>query len=330
MRRYLLLADLVLVGVLLILTTSLITTLLELKPKESKESISPKIFEWSSVDIRPLSYYEIIGKVNPFSPSLGPHEEEEPEPTEIPPTTLNLKLSGTVVGSPSLACAIIEKNGIQKFYKVGDKIGGTGAELVEIQMNRVLIRRNGSLEELVLADEKRLEELLAGGGKAPSLVRATPMEEPISIGEEERWVLAEGDTIAAAQSVREIYENLIFNSNPQEDFGLEEALGTANQVLRKVKVSPHIVDGRPVGIRTSDIQAGSIIERAGVRNGDVIRAINGHRIESLGSFANYIELYQIIQDELMVNSVVTIEVERGGEIRTLTYEVGGLDLIDLR
>jgi general secretion pathway protein C len=78
-------------------------------------------------------------------------EEIEVEMSNVPETKLNLTLSGLVASDDkSIAAAIIENQGKQETYGIGDTITGTRAKLEQVLMDRVLIKQSGRLETLML------------------------------------------------------------------------------------------------------------------------------------------------------------------------------------
>lgn len=77
--------------------------------------------------------------------------EPEIEMANVPETKLNLILAGLVASDDqSIAAAIIEYQGQQETYGVGDIIIGTRANLEQVLMDRVLIKQSGRLETLML------------------------------------------------------------------------------------------------------------------------------------------------------------------------------------
>lgn len=73
------------------------------------------------------------------------------EVQDAPETKLKLVLSGLVASdSAETAAAIIEYQGKQETYGIGDLIKGTRASLEKVLMDRVLIKQSGRLETLML------------------------------------------------------------------------------------------------------------------------------------------------------------------------------------
>jgi hypothetical protein len=74
--------------------------------------------------------------------------------------------------------------------------------------------------------------------------------------------------------------------------------------------------GRYDGIQIRCIQAGSIVERLGIRQGDVVRSINGHPVRTTSEAITYVKANQ---DK---HSTWDVVVENTGKMRTVTYDLG--------
>jgi general secretion pathway protein C len=57
-----------------------------------------------------------------------------------------------------------------------------------------------------------------------------------------------------------------------------------------------------------------LAESLGVRNGDIIRGVEGQRLDGV---ERAIEIYKEVKDK----PLISVEVERGGRPVTLTYEI---------
>jgi hypothetical protein len=74
--------------------------------------------------------------------------------------------------------------------------------------------------------------------------------------------------------------------------------------------------GKYDGIEIKKVQAGSIAERHGAQEGDVVRSINGHAVNSTQEAIHFVQVHQ---HEYTTWEVV---VENHGKTRTVTYESG--------
>jgi len=106
-----------------------------------------------TVSISKLEKLHLFGVYN-ASPSVKTIEIED-----APETRLNLTLSAAVASDDiSASAAIIENNGRQETYGIGDVITGTRATLEQVLTNRVIIKQSGRMETLMLdgIDYKKL------------------------------------------------------------------------------------------------------------------------------------------------------------------------------
>ena len=80
------------------------------------------------------------------------------------------------------------------------------------------------------------------------------------------------------------------------------------------RVVPHATDGRTDGARIYGVRPGSLVARAGLENGDLLRAVDG---VSLTTPEVALEAYA----HLRSGQPIRLTVERGGAPIELTYEV---------
>jgi general secretion pathway protein C len=93
-----------------------------------------------------------------------------------------------------------------------------------------------------------------------------------------------------------------------------ETTENMNQILTQARALPYMEGGKTTGFRISEIVPGSIYERIGIQNGDVIQKINAMDVDDP---AKFFQLYQGLKDE----KSVSIDVMRGGQRQTLNYEI---------
>lgn len=112
----------------------------------STKGLLPKsVNKQSAVELNRLTALNLFGQFNAIE------EVKEVVVQDAPETDLRLTLAGTVASDkPETAAAIIANNGKQETYGVGDKIAGTRATLDSVAMDRVIIKRLGRLETLML------------------------------------------------------------------------------------------------------------------------------------------------------------------------------------
>jgi general secretion pathway protein C len=93
---------------------------------------------------------------------------------------------------------------------------------------------------------------------------------------------------------------------------IDTAFQNMNQMLTQVRVRPYFSGGKPDGFMVSRIKRGSIFEKMGLKNGDVIRGVNGQSIESADKM---LELYR----SMTSGSEVTVDIKRRGKEEELRY-----------
>jgi len=86
------------------------------------------------------------------------------------------------------------------------------------------------------------------------------------------------------------------------------------KVLMQATAEPYLENGQIAGFKMSQIDEGSIYEKAGVRNGDIITGINGQELNSVaGSIA--------LMRSLKGADHLDIDVKRDGIVQKITVDV---------
>lgn len=97
-----------------------------------------------AIDLAKIQSLNLFGQYNE-------NVNDAAEMANVPETKLNLVLTGLVASDDtSIAAAIIENQGKQDTYGIGDIIIGTRANLEQVLMDRVIIKHSGRLETLML------------------------------------------------------------------------------------------------------------------------------------------------------------------------------------
>jgi general secretion pathway protein C len=87
-----------------------------------------------------------------------------------------------------------------------------------------------------------------------------------------------------------------------------------NQLLTQARALPYVEQGKTVGFRISEIVPGSLYDKIGLQNGDVIQKINAQDVDDP---AKFFQMYQNLKEERNV----TIDMIRGGQRQTVNYEI---------
>jgi general secretion pathway protein C len=198
-------------------------------------------------------------------------------PTEAKPlSTLALNLIGTFITAGESPYAIIEddRKKIQDVFNLQDRIFNE-AKLVAIYSDRVDIERNGKIEVLKL-------------DRAPGKEGSTPQTSGISEINSDEFVVDEGE--------------------------LNRAIENLPLVLTQARAVPYFKDGRSVGLRMFAIRTGSIFEKIGLKNGDILKSVNG---QSLADLTQAVKLFEKLKEERSVNVVL----ERDRQDRDFKYQI---------
>lgn len=219
--------------------------------------------------------------------SLGEKNTEESgeENTDPVPTSLPLKLVGTIIhGAPQLSVATVEVNGkdIQAVV-IEDEVEDM-ARIREIQRFKVIFRnlRNRKLEYIEIKEENALKMGLAspntGGVQQPQ-----PEQTNFSFKRAE---------------INKYLENL-------------------PRVLQDAKAVPYVEPGsggEVSGFKLVALKSGSIYEKLGLKRGDIIKGVNG---EAVDTPQKAMELYQALKSA----DDIQLEITRGGSPTTLNYSL---------
>ena len=194
-------------------------------------------------------------------------------------TQLNLKLWGTVTGSTEQAYAVIEdtQKREQKLYRIGDSIQNAVVKI--IRRAKVVLQVDGKDEVLAMEELKK--------GKKSRMASRRPQR-----------------TSSQTRTQRVSLKRSMIN----------DAINDVSKLMTDVKIQPHMADGRPDGLAISNIKPNSIFRRMGLRNGDILKSVEGQDIRTVD---DALRLY----DSMKTADSVTVEIERRGSKRTIDYSI---------
>lgn len=172
----------------------------------------------------------------------------------IQQTQLNLTLKGILADDTTGNQFALIARGSQKeeVYRVGETI--EGAEILQIESRRVLIRRNGVTEALNL-------EVKSAQTRDTTPVSTTPVTMP-GLNRSGIRRISDNQRLVSQDTLRQQLQNL-------------------PQLLTQAKAIPHIENGQSTGFRVTEIQPGSVFQDLGLEREDVIRAVNGSPVRSV-------------------------------------------------
>jgi len=207
----------------------------------------------SEVNINQLTALNVFGKEEPKAPVVEESYEDVPE------TKLQLTLSGVVASSnPDTAAAIIEHNGKQETYGIGDKISGTRASLDKVHADRVIIKQSGRKETLML-DGFDYNNKLASAPSKRSVKR-----KPVRQGPSQPL---------KNNNIVDLRNNKALTSRTK---ALREALSNdPGKLTDYLNISPARVNSQLIGFKLRPGKDREFFKASGLKPGDVAVQMNG-------------------------------------------------------
>jgi len=187
-------------------------------------------------------------------------------------------LIGTIVGERFAGAVLDSPANPQAFYRLNEKLPD-GSRIVKVKRDSVSLKlADGSVTVLEMVDDTKI-------------VMATP-------------------SAAASHGVRQVSRDKYMLDQREVAASTENM----NQILTQARALPYMEAGKTVGFRISEIVAGSLYEKIGLKNGDVIQKVNAQDVDDPGKF---FQLYQGLKEE----KNITIDLMRNGQRQTLNYEI---------
>lgn len=217
----------------------------------------------------------------------------KPPPPAAAPVVmdLHLTLTGTSLLSKSKPFAIIEDQTTreQSLYRLGETIPNAGP-LVKIEKARVLINHGGKLVALEIPSNG-----MPQAQPMPGFRRGFPGRMPFPMAHTDVHPAGKNNYVIDRSAVQRNLQNL-------------------GQLFTQMRAIPNLAGGQTDGFRLSEIQGGSLFQQMGLQNGDVVTSING---QPLNDPTQAIALFNTLRNA----SNISMEVERGGQPVTLTYNI---------
>jgi general secretion pathway protein C len=255
-------------------------TVSEVKEVPKKNIISQKLSDYEVINNRSIFGKAGVGLTSPDDPS---------NVENLDPTSLDIILLGTVAGDNEHAYAVIEDKSkrTQDIYHIGDSV--KSAVLKNIYRNKVVIRFNGK-DEILLKDENEVQK----GSSSSSSPGLSGIEPP-------------GGSPPYGESGPS--QTIMLNRTE-----LDSALSNVQEVMTQASIQPHMQDGVVDGLTINGVKAGSIFRRAGLRNGDIVKGVEGMDIKNP-------EDLLAIYGNLRNSESVGLQIIRRGRARNIVLKV---------
>ena len=95
---------------------------------------------------------------------------------------------------------------------------------------------------------------------------------------------------------------------------VDAALANLPLLLTEIRAVPFFKEGQAVGLRLFAIKSDSLFDKIGLKNGDILKTING---TSLGDFTQAVKLFERLKSE----RTLKVQLERNREEREYTYSI---------
>ena len=95
---------------------------------------------------------------------------------------------------------------------------------------------------------------------------------------------------------------------------LSDALANLPRLLSQARAVPYFRDGKSIGMRLFAVRRGSLYEKLGLKNGDIVLSVNQN---SLNDPTQALKLFE----ELKTQRSINVELERGGKTSSLRYSI---------
>jgi len=191
---------------------------------------------------------------------------------------LRLALVGTVCGSTAVSRAIIKntKTKLLNMYKTGQDVAD--ARIKSIEENAVILIHNGQRKKLTLnrSGENNTQE---------------PSSHTIS------------EAGKVASSVLPVKQPLIKTSTK---------IAYVEAILAKAVIEPYAVDGQIEGLRITGLENIPMAKSLGLKNGDIICVVNGHRLTSK---QKALQVFKKARSQVDMS----LELLRNGETKELSF-----------
>ncbi len=232
--------------------------------------------------------------LNLFGKTSAKPVEQDFAIKDVPETKLKLVLSGVVASSTQdTAAAVIEHNGLQETYGIGDKITGTRATLRQVHADRVIIEQSGRKETLMLDG---FDFNKPASRQFTQSTKTIPNNNPNS---PRTNVVDQRDNIVLSKQAK------IFKEDIAKDPG---------NITSYLTIAPKRTSGQLVGFHLRPGRDKAFFSASGLKRGDVAIQMNGLDLTDTSQVQQALELLKVEQE-------ISLLVERNGELTEILFSI---------
>ncbi|GIU08326.1 type II secretion system protein GspC [Shewanella morhuae] len=238
------------------------------------------------VDLASLQQLGLFGKAD--TQSDRPKVAAVETITDAPKTSLSIQLTGVVASTAEQkGLAVIESNGSQETYSLGDKIKGTSASLKEVYADRIIITNAGRYETLMLDGLVYTSQSPANQqlqqAKSNTTVNRIDQRKNSEVSQE----LAESRT---------------------------ELLADPSKITDYIAISPVRQGDAVAGYRLNPGKDANLFKQAGFKANDLAKSINGYDLTVMSQALE-------MMSQLSELTEVSIMVEREGQLVEIMFSL---------
>lgn len=258
---------------------------------------------------------KIILKRNIFDSARGdltteplPETTEEGEvpswdPSQPPPKCSgSLRLVGSVMnyGFPEWSFAAIAgtSDGKTMLYREGSQVDGS--RVLAVYPSSVVVGKASGACQLFMFEEENAQA-------RPVAVPQRPAPTPGTIADARKAGLSDEELDQGIEKISDTRFNI------QRSL-VDKVLANQGSLMRTARVIPHEENGRVAGVKLYGIRRTSLLGRLGIRNGDMLRTINGFDMTSPDSA---LEAYSSLRSA----DKLTLAVKRQNNEMTIEYNI---------
>ena len=196
---------------------------------------------------------------------------------------LSLALVGTVCGSAEVSRAIIKntKTKLLKMYKTGQNVAN--ARIKSIEENAVILLHNGQ--------RKMLTPNRTGGHSKNN---------------------TQGYSSQAISGTGKVVSPVLPVKQPAAE--IPTKIAHVEAMLTKAAIEPYAVNGQAEGLRITGLENIQMAKALGLKNGDIIRVVNGHRLTSK---QKALQVFKKARSQ----EIMSVEILRDGETKELSFDL---------
>ena len=223
------------------------------------------------------------------------------DPNRPPPKcTGKLRLVGSVVSpvAPDWSFAAIagSSDGKTMLYREGSEVDGS--RVVAVHSSSVVMTGSTGVCQLLMFEEEETAAARAPVAKKPAAAKPA---DPRSAG------LSEEEMAEGIEKISDTRFNI------QRSL-VDKVLANQGSLMKSARVIPHEENGRVVGVKLYGIRRNSLLGRLGVRNGDMLRTINGFDMTSPDTA---LEAYSRLRSA----DKLTLAIKRQNKETTIDYNI---------